>query len=63
MPNWGDENGRYHWTPPGKLWYDAIEIPHPPVNVEKGCLCAFCGHARDEAKAKRAKRKQEPKCP
>lgn len=46
MPNWADDEGRYHWTPPGKPWYDAIEIPHAPVIIRDGCQCPCCRHSR-----------------
>jgi len=51
MPNWGDDEGRYWWNPtPYRGYQDCVEIPHPPVFVQKGCRCAFCRHTRDEAK-------------
>jgi len=53
MPNWSDEDGRYWWTPPDKSYFNSIEIPHPPIIVDKDCLCAFCYfHKRNNKKSK-----------
>lgn len=59
MPNWGDDEGRYWWTPPGKMWYDRIEVPHPPVITEKNCKCDFCIHERAEKKKAIKQREKE----
>lgn len=53
MPNWSDDEGRYWWNPPGTAWYESVEIPHPPVVVEKGCKCEFCKHERAHKKRDR----------
>lgn len=47
MPNWSDDEGRYWYTPPGAPWYEAIQIPYPPVSVPRsGCKCRCCADAR-----------------
>jgi len=46
VPNWADDEGRYWWTPPGKTWHEAVEIPHAPLSVEDGCDCIYCVHNR-----------------
>lgn len=46
MPNWADDEGRFHWQPPGKAWYEQVEIPHAPISEREGCFCAFCNHRR-----------------
>lgn len=50
MPNWSDDEGRFWWTPPGKMWYDRVEVPHPPVVVMKKCSCDFCEYERKQKK-------------
>ena len=42
MPSWADENERYWWIPPGKYWFERVEIPHPPVIQRDNCICDFC---------------------
>ena len=34
-----------------------IEIPHPPISINKGCRCQFCKHKRKEKKAERQHKK------
>ncbi len=53
MPNWADDEGRYWWVPPGKMWYDSIQIPHPPISAEKGCTCEFCKYEKSQIKPKK----------
>ena len=59
MPNWSDDEGRYWWTPPGKMWYENVEVPHPPITVRKGCACDFCVYER--AEKKKAKKEKNGK--
>lgn len=61
MPNWSDDEGRFWWTPPGKMWYDNIQIPHPPVLVEEGCTCEFCEYEKSQTKPKKLKEKKHGK--
>jgi hypothetical protein len=46
MPNFADDEGRFWRTPPGKVWHEAVEIPHAQVTVRKRCNCVFCVHER-----------------
>ena len=59
MPNWADENGRYWYNPPGKHWWESVEIPHPPVVMRPKCKCAFCTDERERRRYARAQRKAE----
>jgi hypothetical protein len=61
MPNWADDEGRYHWTPPGKQWFEAVEIPHSPVSRCRSKRCAMCEYYRQERKKKRKTPPRPPK--
>ncbi len=59
MPNFSDDEGRYYWQPPGKFWYERIEIPHAPIVIEAGCRCKFCVTKRIESSENETRTRQE----
>lgn len=46
MPQFADDEGRYHWKIPGGGQWDSTEIPHPAICAHEGCRCLMCRYER-----------------
>lgn len=46
MPQFADDEGRYHWRIPGGGQWDSAEIPHPAATSRQSCRCLMCRYER-----------------